>query len=128
MSAVQQFVAIPKSPSTRGATANANRDGTGTIVDLYVAGASGGRLDDLTIKGSGASTTLGMIRFYQWDGAAYKLKWEVPVTAATPSGTVPSFATVLVDLGWILQAAYKIGWSTVNAEQFDICMSRGGDF
>lgn len=127
MSNLAQYVATPKSPVTRGNTANTNRDGTGTLVDLYTAGAAGGRVDDITIKAS-STTTLGMIRFYQKVGGVYRLKKEVSVTAAVPSGTVQSFETLLADLGWVLEIGGIIAWSTNNAEQFDVCMSRGGDF
>lgn len=127
MSAAQTYIATPKSPQIRVSAANVNRDGTGTIVDLYTAGALGGRLDDIRIKANG-TTTAGMVRFFKHDGVSYRIFTEVPVSAITPSGTVAAFESLLNDQAWVLAATHKIAVSTHNAEQFEIHVTKGGDF
>lgn len=128
MSSTSQYVSGPKSPLARLTAANANRDGTGTIVDLYTPGASGGRIDDIAIKAEGV-TTAGMIRFYHHDGANYRLLREVNVGAVVaPSATVQTFEALLAELGWCIQSGHKIAASTHNAEVFILNVTRGGDF
>jgi hypothetical protein len=127
MASSQLFVGTPKSPQARISVANANRDGTGTVVDLYTAGASGGRVDDIKIKANGA-TTAGMIRFYKHDGANYRLLTERVVGVVNPAASTPAFEDTLTDLGWILANGHKIAVSTEKAENFEIHVTRGGDF
>lgn len=127
MAATALFVGTAKSPGATVSAANTNRDGTGTIVDIYTAGASGGRVDDLVVKATG-TTTAGMIRLYKHDGTAYRLLREVSVSVITPSATVQSFESVLTDLAWVFAATHKLAASTHNAENFTVNVSRGGDF
>lgn len=129
MSQQQTFVAAAKSPVARIATANANRDGTGTIASLYTAGASGGRVDDISIKATG-TTTAGMVRFYKSTdgGATWRLLREISVAAITPSASVQAFEGSIIDWAFIMQATHQLGVSTHNAETFDVSMNRGGDF
>ena len=126
------FTLTPHISSARTATANTNRDGTGTLATVATGQANGTRIDRVTIEGTGASTTPGMVRFYLDDGAGnIRLIKEIPVTAATPSATVLGFFyewvrtdTYPVEVlpnGWMLKAAPH------NAEQFDI-VAHGGDF
>jgi len=134
MSNLQQFAATPRASVTRISTANTNRDGTGTIGTLFTGGASGSRVDDISIKATG-TTTLGMVRLYRSldNGSTWRLLKEVSITAITPSGTVQSFESVLTDLQWILPAGSGgttalLGASTNNAETFDVMVNRAGDF
>lgn len=129
MSATQQFVASPKSPWSRSATANTGRDGSGTINSLYTAGASGGRVDDVGVKAE-ATTTNGMIRFFKSldAGVTWRLIRELSVTAATPSATVQAFEGLISDWALVLEANAKLGWAPHNAEAFVVSMNRGGDF
>lgn len=127
MSTTPLWVATPKSPIVSIATANANRDGSGTIADLYTAPATGGRVDDICIKAS-VTTTTGMIRFFRKVSGTYHLIHEVAVTAATPSATVQAFQSVLTDLNWIFENGHILGVSTEKAETFKVAVTRGGDF
>lgn len=126
------FTLTPFAKSARIATANANRDGTGTVADLVTGGTNGSRVDRVQIKAS-VTTTAGMIRFYVTDtaGANPRLVKEIPVTAITASGTVASF-----DYDWVrgdglplvvLASGQKLQVSTNNAEQHDV-VAFGGDF
>lgn len=128
MAATAQYAATPKSASIKVSVANANRNGTGSIIDLYTAGTNGGRLDDIYISAE-ATTTAGMIRFYLNDGigGTYMLIQEVAVAAIVPSGFAKSFNSTLQNLAWVLAPGQKIGVSTNNAESFVIALLRGGD-
>lgn len=134
MSKLQEYAATPRASAVLVSTANANRDGTGTIATVFTAGANGSRVDDVSIKATG-TTTAGMIRFYRSldNGSTWKLLREVQVTAITPSGSAPSFEAVLTDLAWMFAAgsggtANLLGASTQNGENFHVCVNRGGDF
>jgi hypothetical protein len=124
-----QFASVPRTEPVLISAANTNRDGTGTIVDGFLPGASGSRVERIRIKAVGTTTT-GKVRIFIYDGSTYRLFEEVDVTAATPSASVSSFAaTVTMGSGapLLLPSTRKIGFSTHNAESF-ICTTVGGDF
>jgi hypothetical protein len=128
------FISTPKSPYVSFGTANANRDGTGTIATLYTGGAAGSRVDDISVKAT-VTTTAGMVRFFksQDNGTTWRLLKELPVQAITVSASVASWEGLLVDMGWILAAGTGgttnlIGVSTHNAEVFHANVMRGGDY
>lgn len=116
----------------RGAlsAANTNRDGTGTLVTIATGGASGSRIDDITIKAL-VTTTAGMVRLYTSfdNGTTNDLIAEVIVTAITASATMPSFEQKLVDQGIILPTSTSLlRASTERAEAFRLVVTRKGDF
>jgi hypothetical protein len=124
MAASPQYVGTPKSPSVTISTANALRDGTGTLDTLLTAGASGSRVDRLNLTATG-TTTAGMIRLFV--GTA--LIKEIPVIAITPSATQPAWsADVDFERGLVLQAAAVLKAGTHNAESFNLTVVNGGDF
>lgn len=125
MSINAQYAATAKSPSVNIATANTNRDGvTGVYGTLMTAGASGSRVDRITIKAT-ATTTAGMIRIFL--GTA--LIQEVPVWSITPAASVPTWSVdITFDTGLILQASAVLKVSTNNAESFNVTVTNGGDF
>jgi hypothetical protein len=120
------YTAIPRTERATISAANTNRDGTGTIVNLFTAGANGSRVERITICATG-TTTAGMIRFYLFDGTNTDLWLEVSVNAITPSATVESFYSQLGSLSFILSNSKSIRVSTNNAESFRI-IAEGGDF
>lgn len=128
MSTSPQYVGTPKNGTAQVTAANTNRDGTGTVVTVYTAGASGSRIDSLLIKAA-ATTTAGMVRLYISDGAAKRLIKEVPVVAVTPSASTPTWeAEVLWPAGLVLQATWSLHASTHNAETFNLIPLVAGDF
>ena len=127
MAANAQFAASPVNAAALVSVANTARDGTGTIVTLYTAPASGARVDDIWCKAK-STTTAGMLRFWLHDGATFRLLREILVTAITPSGTVASWETFLSNLGIVLQSGWSIRVSTNNAESFDISVTKAGTF
>ena len=104
-------------------TANPGRDGTGTIVTGWTAGASGGYVRTIRIKATG-NTDAGMVRIFHYDGAYYLWR-EIQVVAITPDRTTPSFESELNfvndnSTGWQVGAADTIRFATEQAQEFDI--------
>lgn len=132
MAAVPQYAATPNCGIGQVSAANANRDGTGTMATIFTAGASGSRIDAIDLKAVG-TTTAGMIRLFIHDGTNARLLTEIPVTALTPSATLPSWEAQLNAnsmsqvLPIILPTNYSLRASTHNAETFNV-IAFGGDF
>lgn len=132
MSTSAQYASTPKCGVGQVSVANTNRDGTGTIVTVFSAGASGSRIDAIDLKAVG-TTTAGMIRLFIHDGTNARLLTEVPVTAITPSGTLPSWEaqlntnTMTQILPLLLPTGYSLRAATNNAETFNV-IAQGGDF
>lgn len=127
MASTPQFIGTVKSPSVAIATANALRDGTGTLGTVYTAGASGARIDKLNITATG-TVTAGMIRLFAGTTGQFLIQ-EITVVATTPSATVPAWSTeIYFDQGLILQAAYLLKAGTEKAENFNVTVVNGGDY
>lgn len=127
MSASPSYVGTPKTYQGQLTAANANRDGTGTVVTIATAGANGLRIDDITIKAQ-VTTTAGMVRLFIHDGTNYRLWKEVPVTAITVSATVAAFEASLIDLALILENGWSLRASTEKAEAINVIVTRSGSF
>jgi hypothetical protein len=133
MATSAQYSVAPTVEISQVSTANANRDGSGTTVEV-AAGPStaqgtgvGKRIAAIVIQATG-TTTAGMIRFFlSTDGGTTKrMIAEVPVVAQTPSATAPAFQnTVPILVGLVLQGqvssnSCKLYASTEKAETFNI--------
>lgn len=126
MASSPAYAATPASGAASISTANTGRDGTGTIGTVLTAGASGSRIDDISICATG-TTTAGMVRLFIHNGTTAFLWREIPVTAATPSGTVQAFSYYLSNQNLILPTGYSLRASTHNAEAFTVQVTRGGN-
>lgn len=132
MASNPSYAATPKCGLGQVSIANTARDGTGTIATVFTAGANGSRIDAIDIKAVG-TTTAGMIRLFIHDGTNAQLLTEIPVTALTPSATLPSWEAQLNTnsmsqvLPIILPTNYSLRASTNNAETFNV-IAFGGDF
>lgn len=126
MAAAPAFAATPRCASVSIATANTNRDGTGTIGTLFTAGSSGSKVEEVRITGAG-TTTAGMVRLFLYDGSTYYLLTEVPVAAVTPSASVPAFMSNIVYDNLVMPTGWSLRVSTHNAETFKV-HAFGGDF
>jgi hypothetical protein len=118
MATVSAALSTPNLPLRKSAqlsVANPNRNGSGAVVDILTAGANGVRIDKVVIAALGA-TTDGMVRLY----VSGSLIAEVPVTAATPSGTAPAFSAEWNPPGFELPlfTSDKLQASTENGEPF----------
>lgn len=127
MAIAAQYASTAKTAVAQATAANTGRDGTGTIVTVLTAGTSGSRIDDITITATG-TTTAGVVRLFIHDGTTARLWREVLVSAITPSTTVSPFSATLTNLGLVLQTGFSLRASTNNAETFNICVTRAGDF
>jgi hypothetical protein len=104
---------------TQLTTANTAVDGTGTIADLVTGGANGSRVDRVYIKAP-ADTTEGMIRFFVWTGAAWRLIHEEPVTAVDGDALTPFYNATVVLPQVYVGTSQKIGVTTQISETFNI--------
>jgi hypothetical protein len=132
MASTPQYANVPRCAIGQISTANAARDGTGTIGTIFSAGTSGSRIDAINLKATG-TTTAGMVRLFLHDGTNARLLTEVPVIPITPTATLPAFevqiATNTADniLPLIIPTGYSLRASTHNADTFNI-IAIGGDF
>jgi hypothetical protein len=131
MATQAQYAAIPKVGAVVISTANTNRNGTGTIGTVFTAGSNGSRIDSIDVHAT-ATVTAGMIRLFIHDGTSAFLFAEVPVSAATPSGTAPAYNAQFTPnttavLPIVIPTGYSLRASTNNAESFNI-IAFGGDF
>jgi protein required for attachment to host cells len=126
MSASPAYAATPIGSVAQISTANAARDGTGTITDIVAAGANGARIDDISIVAA-ATTTAGVIRFFLSNGVSTRLLKEILVSAVTPSATAVVWSQALSNLGWVLPPTWVLKASTHNAEAFNVLVTRGGN-
>lgn len=141
-------IGVPKSWVVNiPATANANRDGTGTITDIVNPGADTQALVAAIKITATGTTTAGMARIFGHDGTGYRLLHELSVAAITPSATVKAaiagtadgvltadgYLVLNMPVGGGLTAAVagtiqKLGISTHNAEAFVAHVKGDGDF
>ena len=100
--------------------ANSNLDGTGTLVDVVVAGGNL-TINKVVIKAS-ENTSEGMVRlFIEEPGKTIKLLEEVAIAARVCSGTVPTISHVVnFPKGFVLEKNWKLRASTENAEAFNV--------
>lgn len=126
--------AVPKMTTPRNGvdavrflTANANRDGTGTVATAFTAGADGSQVRSLKAKAE-VATTAGMIRVFLHDGAAFFLFAELTVDAITPTASVATWEEELVfTVPLELPSGWSIRVSTHNGEAFIVTV-QGGDY
>lgn len=127
MSTSAQYASTVRAASGQVTTANTNRNGTGTIVSIFTAGASGSRIDDIYIVSTG-TTTAGVVRLFISDGTNIRLWQEIIVSAVTPSTTVQVWSYALINQALLLPSGYSLQASTNNSETFNILVTRAGDF
>lgn len=72
------------------ATADTSRTAPTNVTTIFTAGASGSKVERITLVGVG-TTVLGGICLFRYDGSTYHLIDEITVLAITPSTTVPPF-------------------------------------
>jgi hypothetical protein len=98
--------------------ANANMDGTGSLVTLLSAVSSDTKIEMIHVHAR-QTTTAGMVRIFLFDGSAtYTLFDEIPVSANTISASNPAFSA---DRDYSFQlkfvpTGYSLVASTHNAE------------
>ena len=133
MATSAQYSVAPTVEISQVSTANANRDGSGTTVEVCAGPSTaqgtgvGKRITAVFIQATG-TTTAGMIRFFlSTDGGTTKrLIAESVIPAVTASATAAAYnvsVPVLADLvlqGQVSSASCKLYASTEKAETFNI--------
>jgi hypothetical protein len=100
-------------------TANPNRDGSGSLSNLYTSNNRGTWINFIVIKATG-TTSLGVIRFFIRDSLSnINLFKEINVIANEQSSVSPSFQYYL-PLNIFLSPDYSILVSTEKAESFNV--------
>lgn len=128
MSTSAQYAATPKNAVAQLSAANTSRDGTGTIVTVLNSGSGiGSRIDDISITAT-ASTTAGAVRLFLHNGTTAFLWKEILVQQIVPSTSQSPWSAQLVNQALILQSGWSLRASTHNAETFNVCVTRAGDF
>lgn len=120
------FASTPIAASGQVSAANTNRDGTGTLVTVKTAGASGTKIEQIDIIATG-TTTAGVVRLFIYDGTNTRLLAEQLIAAITPSATVEVAKYQLFFENLFLPTTYQLRASTHNAETFNV-FAFGGDF
>jgi hypothetical protein len=116
------------------ATANTNRDGTGTIAQLLVGRAPGTRIERIRFT-STVTNVAGTLRIFKkgsgltknadgtfaaFAAGTYRLQHEVASSAVTPSGTVPAQIIDFIPPTVItLAEGEQLGVATNNAEAWN---------
>lgn len=121
MSANPAYAATPRLTSITFSTANANRDGTGTIASLITGVAAGTKIEEIVVEAQGTNAS-GLIRvFLTIDaGTTWRLWDEILTAAITPSGSVPAFRSSRRYPNLVLpNANSQLGLAIVNAESWN---------
>lgn len=114
------FAVTPRIASVNVATANTNRDGTGTVATLITGAATGTRVAEIVTQAR-VTTTAGMVRVFLYDGSTYYFFDEIAIAAATVSASVKGTRVrVTYDNLVLPSASWSVRVSTHNAESIDV--------
>jgi hypothetical protein len=114
------FAVTPQIGAVNVATANTNRDGTGTVATLITGAATGTRIAEIVVQAR-VTTTAGMVRIFLYDGTTYRFWDEVAIAAATVSATVKGTRVSTLYSNLVLpNASWSVVVSTHNAESIDV--------
>jgi hypothetical protein len=120
MAADPAFAVTPRIASVNIATANTNRDGTGTVATLITGAATGTRVAEIVVQAR-VTTTAGMVRIFLHDGSTFFFFDEVAVAAATVSASVKGTRVSTLYTNLVLpSASWSVRVSTHNAESIDV--------
>lgn len=100
-------------------TANSNLDGSGTLSNSIITGASNGTLiKTVTVKAI-VNTTQGMVRLFLYDGTNAKLILEIDVAAVVKTSEAAAFEAI-IPFNFFLKSGWSLKASTENAETFNV--------
>lgn len=120
MASTPVFAATPKLAQGQLSAANTGRDGSGTVVTCFTAGASGSLVQRITVKAT-QTTTAGMVRVYAKISSTFTLIKELEVPANTVSASNPAWGDQIVfDPPFVLGASNLIVAAPHNAESFHV--------
>lgn len=125
MAATPAFASTPRLAASPVITANTNRDGTGTIVDILTGVAAGTRIERVIITTT-SDPADSIVTLFLYDGSYYRIFDEFDLgNPAAASTTVPGFRTekvyrdlVLPSSSWKLAAAITVALTAGNMVVF----------
>lgn len=126
MAATPNFAATPRYGGVSISTADTSRTAPTNVETVFTAGASGSRIDEVTITAAGTSTA-NVVRLFVYTGSTYYLLQEVLITAITASASTDSFSTTLTFNSLVIPASHSLRATTNNAETYHV-HAFGGDF
>jgi hypothetical protein len=126
MATAPAFASTPKASSAALSTGDTSRTAPTSVGIVYTAGASGSRIDEVWITGTG-TTTANVVRLFIYTGSTYYLLQEVLISAITPSATVTAFSTTLTFNNLVIPSGYSLRATTNNTETYAVT-AFGGDF
>jgi len=114
------FAVTPRIAATNVATANTNRDGSGTVATLITGAATGTKVAEIVVKAR-VTTTAGQVRVWLYDGTNYRAFDEYTIAAATVSATVQGTRVSTTYANLVLpSASWSLVVATNNAESIDV--------
>jgi len=125
VAATPAFASTPRLAASPVITANTNRDGTGTIVDILTGVAAGTRIERVIITTT-SDPADSIVTLFLYDGSYYRIFDEFDLgNPAAASTTVPGFRTekvyrdlVLPSSSWKLAAAITVALTAGNMVVF----------
>ena len=120
MAATPGYAATPKIGTASIGTAETSRTAPTNVGTVWAAGASGGRIDSVTITAA-STTQAGAVRLFIYTGSVYRLLKEVVVQPVTASATTQVWsATVTFDGGIPMQTGYDLRATTEKSDTFHV--------
>lgn len=115
MAAAPAFAATPRIGFGSVSTANTNRDGTGTVVDIITGVAAGTKIVEVVVKATDNPAD-SILTLFLYDGSGYRLFDEIDLgDPAAASTTVTGYRTsvrydnlILPSASWKLAAAVTV--------------------
>lgn len=128
------FTITPRTSwSSTGTSANTNKDGTGTVATVFLAGSNGSKIERVFLQHLGTNVQT-VIRFFLNNGstntvaANNSLVHEVSLAAWTNDETLSSTSTIWYS-NIVLPAGYKLNVTTGTAIATGVqCTGEGGDY
>lgn len=101
-------------------TANASRDGSGTVVTLYTPGTRGASISRVEFAAI-ANSAAGALRVYYYDGTNTRMLREVLVPATNTNATVGVWqGGVTFSPALAIEQNHLLKGSTLNGETFNV--------
>ena len=108
-------------------TADASYTAPTHAVVVLTAGASGSKIDEVRLTGTGTTVT-GLINIFAYDGSTYWLIDSVVVPVVTPSTTVAAWVWTKSYPNLVLKSGWTLRCSTTATSQLACASAFGGDF
>ncbi len=124
-----EFFDTPHLEFTEISTANTNRDGTGTILEIFAAASTGSLLERIRATATGTTTAGTIHLFISVDsGANWEFWKDLEIAAVTVTATTAPASAEEVTLDGLLMPdnTFRIGAAPHNAETFNM-FAEGSD-